>query len=125
MEECHKLLTDKVDDAILKYNVSKPLPLDGEPGILPSNLTSSSTKIWSIFDTDPAKIGRLALSILKYEGSFLSISRLRATSLPDHYGLKRSGKYDIATGGFKDNDSTLTDSLLKETAEPSELTCVS
>ncbi|GKA94571.1 hypothetical protein Tco_0816609 [Tanacetum coccineum] len=33
MEECHKLLTDKVDDAILKYNVSKPLPLDGEPAL--------------------------------------------------------------------------------------------
>ncbi|GJW64201.1 hypothetical protein Tco_0116085 [Tanacetum coccineum] len=32
MEECHKLITDKVDDAILKYNVSKPLPLGGEPG---------------------------------------------------------------------------------------------
>ncbi|GJT29624.1 hypothetical protein Tco_0909899 [Tanacetum coccineum] len=32
MEECHKLLTDKVDDAILQYNVSKPLPLGGEPG---------------------------------------------------------------------------------------------
>ncbi|GJW34362.1 hypothetical protein Tco_0054394 [Tanacetum coccineum] len=27
MEECHKLLTDQVDDAILRYNVSKPLPL--------------------------------------------------------------------------------------------------
>ncbi|GJW34767.1 E-beta-farnesene synthase [Tanacetum coccineum] len=32
MEECHKLLTDQVDDAILRYNVSKPLPLGGEPG---------------------------------------------------------------------------------------------
>ncbi|GJW74772.1 hypothetical protein Tco_0134142 [Tanacetum coccineum] len=32
MEECHKLLTDKVDDAIIRYNVSKPLPLDGQPG---------------------------------------------------------------------------------------------
>ncbi|GKF54972.1 hypothetical protein Tco_0165312, partial [Tanacetum coccineum] len=32
MEECHKLLTDKVDDAIIRYNVSKPLPLRGEPG---------------------------------------------------------------------------------------------
>ncbi|GJZ56445.1 hypothetical protein Tco_0611638 [Tanacetum coccineum] len=31
MEECYKLLTDNVDDAILKYNVSKPLPLGGEP----------------------------------------------------------------------------------------------
>ncbi|GJU65545.1 E-beta-farnesene synthase [Tanacetum coccineum] len=30
MEECHKLLTDKVDDAIIRYNVSKPLPLGGQ-----------------------------------------------------------------------------------------------
>ncbi|GKA82776.1 hypothetical protein Tco_0789524 [Tanacetum coccineum] len=32
MEECHKLLTDQVDDTILRYNVNKPLPLGGEPG---------------------------------------------------------------------------------------------
>ncbi|GJU38921.1 hypothetical protein Tco_1191878 [Tanacetum coccineum] len=32
MEECYKLLTDQVDDAILRYNVSKPLPLGGDPG---------------------------------------------------------------------------------------------
>nr|GEZ14680.1 uncharacterized mitochondrial protein AtMg00810-like [Tanacetum cinerariifolium] len=32
MEECHKLLTDNVDDPILKNNVSKPLPLGGPPG---------------------------------------------------------------------------------------------
>nr|GFA03759.1 hypothetical protein [Tanacetum cinerariifolium] len=32
MEECHKLLTDSVDDLILRYNVSKPLPLGGPPG---------------------------------------------------------------------------------------------
>ncbi|GJS83277.1 hypothetical protein Tco_0749818 [Tanacetum coccineum] len=32
MEECHKLLTDQVDDAILRYNVNKPLPLGGAPG---------------------------------------------------------------------------------------------
>nr|GEZ91894.1 hypothetical protein [Tanacetum cinerariifolium] len=29
MEECHKLLTDSVDDPILRHNVSKPLPLGG------------------------------------------------------------------------------------------------
>ncbi|GKE81089.1 hypothetical protein Tco_1551089 [Tanacetum coccineum] len=34
MEEFHKLLTDKVDDAILKYNVSKSLPLGGEPSYI-------------------------------------------------------------------------------------------
>ncbi|GKB18353.1 hypothetical protein Tco_0852276, partial [Tanacetum coccineum] len=32
MEECHKLLTDQVDDAILRYNVTKPLPLGGLAG---------------------------------------------------------------------------------------------
>nr|GEV00326.1 integrase, catalytic region, zinc finger, CCHC-type, peptidase aspartic, catalytic [Tanacetum cinerariifolium] len=31
MEECHKLLTDSVDDPILRHNVSKPLPLGGPP----------------------------------------------------------------------------------------------
>ncbi|GKC12220.1 hypothetical protein Tco_1009002 [Tanacetum coccineum] len=33
MEECHKLFTDKVDDAVLQYNVSKPLPLGSEPDV--------------------------------------------------------------------------------------------
>nr|GEX80480.1 reverse transcriptase domain-containing protein [Tanacetum cinerariifolium] len=32
MEECYKLLTDSVDDPILRHNVSKPLPLGGPPG---------------------------------------------------------------------------------------------
>nr|GEV88293.1 hypothetical protein [Tanacetum cinerariifolium] len=32
MEECHKLLTDSVDEPILRHNVSKPLPLGGPPG---------------------------------------------------------------------------------------------
>nr|GEZ09742.1 hypothetical protein [Tanacetum cinerariifolium] len=32
MEECHKLLTDSVDDSIIRHIVSKPLPLGGPPG---------------------------------------------------------------------------------------------
>nr|GEY08677.1 histone deacetylase 14 [Tanacetum cinerariifolium] len=32
MEECHKLLTDSMDDSIIRHNVSKPLPLSGPPG---------------------------------------------------------------------------------------------
>nr|GEX27132.1 hypothetical protein [Tanacetum cinerariifolium] len=32
MEECHKLLTDSVEDPILRHNISKPLPLGGPPG---------------------------------------------------------------------------------------------
>ncbi|GKE44495.1 hypothetical protein Tco_1471779 [Tanacetum coccineum] len=31
MEECHKLLTNQVDESIIKYNVSKPLPLGDPP----------------------------------------------------------------------------------------------
>ncbi|GJV36386.1 hypothetical protein Tco_1408863 [Tanacetum coccineum] len=32
IEECHKLLTDQVDESIIRYNVSKPLPLGCPPG---------------------------------------------------------------------------------------------
>ncbi|GJV41110.1 hypothetical protein Tco_1419550 [Tanacetum coccineum] len=32
MEECHKLLTNQVDDGVLRHNVSRPLPLGGPPG---------------------------------------------------------------------------------------------
>nr|GEZ34883.1 histone deacetylase 14 [Tanacetum cinerariifolium] len=32
MEECHKLLTNSVDDPILRNDISKPLPLGGPPG---------------------------------------------------------------------------------------------
>ncbi|GJY85585.1 hypothetical protein Tco_0499611 [Tanacetum coccineum] len=46
MEECHKLLTDQVDDAILRYNVSKPLPLGGEPGHAPVNLEDEGGLIY-------------------------------------------------------------------------------
>ncbi|GJW54435.1 hypothetical protein Tco_0098520 [Tanacetum coccineum] len=32
MEKCHKLLTDQADNAIIRYNVNKPLPLGSQPG---------------------------------------------------------------------------------------------
>nr|GEZ59587.1 hypothetical protein [Tanacetum cinerariifolium] len=32
MEECYKLLTDSVDNPLLRHNISKPLPLGGPPG---------------------------------------------------------------------------------------------
>nr|GEU49713.1 retrovirus-related Pol polyprotein from transposon TNT 1-94 [Tanacetum cinerariifolium] len=31
MEECHKLVTDSVDELIIRHNASKPLPLGGPP----------------------------------------------------------------------------------------------
>nr|GEY25478.1 histone deacetylase 14 [Tanacetum cinerariifolium] len=44
MEECHKLLTDSVDDSILKHNVSKPLPLGGPPDLVKPALSISKMK---------------------------------------------------------------------------------
>ncbi|GJR38183.1 hypothetical protein Tco_1213867 [Tanacetum coccineum] len=66
MEECHKLLTDTVDDAILKYNVSKPLPLGGEP----------------------------ALSISKMKAAYYPDVGLEQM-VPDQFWIEEECKYDI------------------------------
>nr|GEX97994.1 hypothetical protein [Tanacetum cinerariifolium] len=72
MEECHKLLTDSIDNSILRHNVSKPLPLGGPPGhvIIQSDF---------FFNKD--------LEYLRYgsKGSrhALSISKIKAAYYPD------------------------------------------
>nr|GEW45785.1 copia protein [Tanacetum cinerariifolium] len=72
MEDYHKLLTDSVDDSILRHNISKPLPLGGPPGqvIIQSDF---------FFNKD--------LEYLRYgsKGSrhALSISKMKATYYPD------------------------------------------
>ncbi|GJX16534.1 hypothetical protein Tco_0217366 [Tanacetum coccineum] len=69
MEECHKLLTDQVDDAILRYNVSKPLPLGGEPGhvtIQPDFFFNKDLEYLRY----GRKIGRPALSISKMKAAY-------------------------------------------------------
>nr|GFC29221.1 hypothetical protein [Tanacetum cinerariifolium] len=48
MEECHKLMTDNVDDSIIRHNVSKPLPLGGPSGHL-NHLPPKDKKILTIF----------------------------------------------------------------------------
>nr|GEW43305.1 retrovirus-related Pol polyprotein from transposon TNT 1-94 [Tanacetum cinerariifolium] len=72
MEECHKLLTDSVDDSILRHNISKPLPLGGPP----SQVTIQSD---FFFNKD--------LEYLRYgsKGSkrALSISKMKAAYYPD------------------------------------------
>ncbi|GKB45381.1 hypothetical protein Tco_0896134 [Tanacetum coccineum] len=73
MEECHKLLTDRVDDAILRYNVSKPLPLGGEPG----------------------HVGRPALSISKMKVAYYPDVGLEQL-VPDQFWIEEECKYDIA-----------------------------
>nr|GEW24078.1 hypothetical protein [Tanacetum cinerariifolium] len=72
MEECHKILTDSVDDSILRHNVSKPLPLGGPPGqvIIQTDF---------FFNKD--------LEYLRYDSKgsrpALSISKMKATYYPD------------------------------------------
>nr|GEU98270.1 hypothetical protein [Tanacetum cinerariifolium] len=72
MEECHKLLTDSVDDSIIWHNVSKPLLLGGLPG----QVTIQSD---FFFNKD--------LEYLRYgsKGSrpVLSISKIKAAYYPD------------------------------------------
>nr|GEV33577.1 hypothetical protein [Tanacetum cinerariifolium] len=72
MEECHKLLTDSVDEPILRHNVSKPLPLGGPPG----QVTIQSD---FFFNKD--------LEYLRYgsKGSrpALSVSKMKAAYYPD------------------------------------------
>nr|GEV66276.1 integrase, catalytic region, zinc finger, CCHC-type, peptidase aspartic, catalytic [Tanacetum cinerariifolium] len=94
MEECHKLLTDSVDDSILMHNVSKPLPLGGPPG----QVTIQSD---FFFNKD--------LEYLRYDSKGsrpeLSISKMKATYYPDagleqmvpnQMWIEEECKYDIA-----------------------------
>ncbi|GJV67521.1 hypothetical protein Tco_1483030 [Tanacetum coccineum] len=69
MEECHKLLTDQVDDAILRYNISKPLPLGGDSGHVIIQMDFFFNKdleyLWY-----SRKMGRPALSISKMKAAY-------------------------------------------------------
>nr|GFA66108.1 hypothetical protein [Tanacetum cinerariifolium] len=94
MEECHKLLTDSVDDPILRNNINKPLPLGGLPGQV-------TIQFDFFFNKD--------LKYLRYgsKGSrpAMSISQLKATyypdagleqMVPDQFWIDEECKYDIA-----------------------------
>ncbi|GJY29518.1 hypothetical protein Tco_0405285, partial [Tanacetum coccineum] len=113
----HKLLTDQVDDAILKYNVSKPLPLGGEPGhvtIQPDFFFNNDLEYLRY----GRKIGRPALSISKMMATYYPDVGLEQKDLI-RCGLKRNASMTsllctvFLIGGSKDNDSTLTDTHLK------------
>ncbi|GKA73637.1 hypothetical protein Tco_0779939, partial [Tanacetum coccineum] len=93
MEECHKLLTDQVDDAILRYNVSKPLPLGGEPGHVTIQPDFFFNK-----DLEYLRYGR------KVDRPALSISKMKAAYYPDvgleqlvpyQFWIAEECKYDI------------------------------
>nr|GEX93999.1 hypothetical protein [Tanacetum cinerariifolium] len=69
MEECHKLLTNKVDDELIRYNVSKPLPLGGQPGqiIIQTDFFFNKDLGYLRFGS---KGSRLALSISKMKSAY-------------------------------------------------------
>nr|GEV65507.1 hypothetical protein [Tanacetum cinerariifolium] len=94
MEECHKLLIDEVDESIIKYNVSKPLPLGGPPG----QVTIQSD---FFFNKDleylryGSKGGRRALSISKMKAAYYPNVGLEQM-VPDQMWIEKECKYDIA-----------------------------
>nr|GEX20872.1 reverse transcriptase domain-containing protein [Tanacetum cinerariifolium] len=69
MEECHKILTDSVDESIIRHNVSKPLPLGGPPGqvIIQSDFFFNKDLEYLRYGS---KVGRLALSISKMKAAY-------------------------------------------------------
>nr|GEW26117.1 histone deacetylase 14 [Tanacetum cinerariifolium] len=94
MEECHKLLTDSVDDSIIRHNVSKPLPLGG----LPSQVTIQSDFFFNK-DLEYLRYGskgsRPALSISKMKAAYYPDVGLEQM-VPDQMWIEEDCKYDIA-----------------------------
>nr|GEW58930.1 putative mitochondrial protein [Tanacetum cinerariifolium] len=94
MKECHKLLTDKVDDALIRYNVSKPLPLGGQPGQI-----TIQTDFFFKKDLEYLRYGskgsRPVLSILKMKAAYYPNVGLEKM-VPDQTWIGEEYKYDIA-----------------------------
>ncbi|GJT87614.1 hypothetical protein Tco_1069331 [Tanacetum coccineum] len=94
MEECHKLLTDQVDDAILRYNVSKPLPLGGDPGHVTIQPDFFFNKDLEYIRYD-RKMGRPTLSISKMKDAYYPDVGLEQM-VPDQMWIEEECKYDVA-----------------------------
>ncbi|GJV03101.1 hypothetical protein Tco_1336670 [Tanacetum coccineum] len=93
MEECHKLLTDQVDDAILRYNVSKPLPLGGDPGHVTIQPDFFFNKDLEYLRYDH-QMGRPALSISKMKAAYYPDVGLEQM-VPNQMWIKEECKYDV------------------------------
>ncbi|GJU85672.1 hypothetical protein Tco_1293218 [Tanacetum coccineum] len=94
MEECYKLLTDKVDDAIIRYNVNKPLPLGGQPGQVTIQTDFFFNKDLEYLRYG-SKGGRPALSISKMKAAYYPDVGLEQM-VPDQMWIEEECKYDIA-----------------------------
>nr|GEY17845.1 monodehydroascorbate reductase [Tanacetum cinerariifolium] len=93
MDECHKLLTDSVDEPILRHNISKPLPLGGPPG----QVTIQSDFFFNK-DLEYLRYGRKgrrpALSISKMKAAYYPDAGLEQM-VPDQFWIEEECKYDI------------------------------
>nr|GEZ27745.1 hypothetical protein [Tanacetum cinerariifolium] len=94
MEECHKLMTDSVDDSIIRHNVSKPLPLGG-----PSGQVTIQSDFFFNKDLKYLRYGskgsRPALSISKMKAAhYLDVGLEQM--VPDQMWIEEECKYDIA-----------------------------
>ncbi|GKB71884.1 hypothetical protein Tco_0933296 [Tanacetum coccineum] len=94
MEECHKLLTDQVDDAIIRHNVSKPLPLGGQPGQVTIQADFFFNKDLEYLRYG-SKGGRPALSISKMKATYYPDVGLEQM-IPDQMWIEEECEYDIA-----------------------------
>ncbi|GJS47297.1 hypothetical protein Tco_0597418 [Tanacetum coccineum] len=94
MEECHKLLTNQVDGRLLRYNVSRPLPLGGPPGQV-----TIQTEFFFNRDLDYLRFGskgdRLALSITKMKAAYYPNVGLEQM-VPDQMWIEEECMYDIS-----------------------------
>ncbi|GKB96735.1 hypothetical protein Tco_0982872, partial [Tanacetum coccineum] len=105
MEECLKLLTNQVDEGLLKYNVNRPLPLGGPPGQV-----TIRTEFFFNKDLEYLRFGykddRLALSITKMKAASYPDVGLEHM-VPDHmwaeeeYMYAISASYNISHWWFK------------------------
>ncbi|GJS11719.1 hypothetical protein Tco_0368515 [Tanacetum coccineum] len=95
MEECHKLLINQVDEGLLRYNVSRPLPLGGPPGMYTIQTESSSTKDLEYLRILATKGDRLVGVIHKDESLPLILMPARTDD-----------------GGSRDSNSTSIDTQL-------------
>nr|GEW32802.1 hypothetical protein [Tanacetum cinerariifolium] len=93
MEECHKLLTDNVDDSIIMHNVSKPLPLGGPPGQVTIQSDFFFNKDFEYLRYD-SKGSRPALSISKMNATYYLDVGLEQM-VPDQMWIEEECKYDI------------------------------
>nr|GEX62391.1 hypothetical protein [Tanacetum cinerariifolium] len=91
MEECHKLLTDSVDKSIIRYNVSKPLPLGGPPSqvMIQSDFFFNKDLEYLRYGS---KGGRLALSISKMKAAYYPDVGLEQM-VPDQMWIEEECKY--------------------------------